>query len=112
MDSIARSGPTASMFVTAVGSERPAAPLASAWRVWSGGARMSKIFDNYSLEEIAAYIDWQPFFIAWEMHGKFPAILTDSVIGTEATKLYNDAQKLLQQIIYITPITELKVHLN
>jgi 5-methyltetrahydrofolate--homocysteine methyltransferase len=59
----------------------------------------TKLFDNYSLKEIAAYIDWQPFFIAWEMHGKFPAILSDSVIGTEATKLYNDAQKLLQQII-------------
>ncbi|MBP6431309.1 MAG: dihydropteroate synthase, partial [Ferruginibacter sp.] len=48
----------------------------------------TKILDNYSLAEIAEYIDWQPFFIAWEMHGKFPAILTDSVIGTEATKLY------------------------
>jgi 5-methyltetrahydrofolate--homocysteine methyltransferase len=59
----------------------------------------TKIFNNYSLAEIAAYIDWQPFFIAWEMHGKFPAILTDSVIGVEATKLYNDAKKLLQQII-------------
>jgi 5-methyltetrahydrofolate--homocysteine methyltransferase len=59
----------------------------------------TKTFNNYSLEEIAAYIDWQPFFIAWEMHGKFPAILTDSVIGVEATKLYNDAKKLLQQII-------------
>ena len=59
----------------------------------------TKILDNYSLAEIAEYIDWQPFFIAWEMHGKFPAILTDSVIGVEATKLYNDAKKLLQQII-------------
>ncbi len=59
----------------------------------------TKIFNNYSLEEITAYIDWQPFFIAWEMHGKFPAILTDSIIGVEATKLYNDAKKLLQQII-------------
>ncbi len=59
----------------------------------------TKILDNYDLAEIAAYIDWQPFFIAWEMHGKFPAILTDSVIGIEATKLYNDAKKLLQQII-------------
>ena len=59
----------------------------------------TKILDNYSLAEIAGYIDWQPFFIAWEMHGKFPAILTDSVIGVEATKLYNDAKKLLQQII-------------
>jgi len=59
----------------------------------------TKILDNYSLEEIAEYIDWQPFFIAWEMHGKFPQILSDSVIGTEATKLYNDAKKLLQQVI-------------
>ena len=57
------------------------------------------VLDNYNLSEIAAYIDWQPFFIAWEMHGKFPALLSDSVIGTEATKLYNDAQKLLNQII-------------
>jgi 5-methyltetrahydrofolate--homocysteine methyltransferase len=59
----------------------------------------TKVLENYPLAEIAEYIDWQPFFIAWEMHGKFPAILTDSVIGVEATKLYNDAKKLLQQII-------------
>ncbi len=59
----------------------------------------TKVLDNYPLAEIAEYIDWQPFFIAWEMHGKFPAILTDSVIGIEATKLYNDAKKLLQQVI-------------
>ncbi len=59
----------------------------------------TKILDNYPLAEIAEYIDWQPFFIAWEMHGKFPQILSDSVIGTEATKLYNDAKKLLQQVI-------------
>ncbi|MBK8519535.1 MAG: methionine synthase [Chitinophagaceae bacterium] len=59
----------------------------------------TKVLDNYPLAEIAEYIDWQPFFIAWEMHGKFPAILTDPVIGIEATRLYNDAKKLLQQII-------------
>ncbi|MGG9962025.1 methionine synthase [Ferruginibacter sp. SUN106] len=59
----------------------------------------TKVFNNYDLGEIATYIDWQPFFIAWEMHGKFPAILTDSVIGVAATNLYNDAQKLLKQII-------------
>ena len=59
----------------------------------------TKTFTTYDLKEIAEYIDWQPFFIAWEMHGKFPAILTDAVIGKEATTLYNDAQKLLQQII-------------
>jgi 5-methyltetrahydrofolate--homocysteine methyltransferase len=59
----------------------------------------NKVFDTYSLAEIAEYIDWQPFFIAWELHGKFPAILTDKVIGKEATKLYEDANKLLKQII-------------
>jgi 5-methyltetrahydrofolate--homocysteine methyltransferase len=59
----------------------------------------TKIFNGFDLKEIAEYIDWQPFFIAWEMHGKFPAILTDNVIGKEATKLYNDAKQLLQQII-------------
>jgi 5-methyltetrahydrofolate--homocysteine methyltransferase len=59
----------------------------------------TKIFDNYPLEEIAGYIDWQPFFIAWEMHGKFPQILSDAVIGKEASKLYNDAKKILQQVI-------------
>ena len=59
----------------------------------------TKILENYSLAEIAEYIDWQPFFIAWEMHGKFPAILNDAIIGTEATKLYDDAKHLLNQII-------------
>ena len=59
----------------------------------------TKTFNHYDLAEIAEYIDWQPFFIAWEMHGKFPALLTDSVIGVAATNLYNDAKKLLQKII-------------
>lgn len=56
-------------------------------------------FEKYALEEISRYIDWQPFFIAWELHGKFPAILTDAVVGTEATRLFNDAQALLQRLI-------------
>ncbi len=59
----------------------------------------TKVFDNFALTLLKPYIDWQPFFIAWEMHGKFPAILSDSIIGTEATKLYNDANALLDKII-------------
>lgn len=59
----------------------------------------TKIFDNYPLEEISRFIDWQPFFIAWEMHGKFPQILSDSKIGKEATKLYEDAKALLRKLI-------------
>ncbi len=58
----------------------------------SGSAKLS-------LEEIAAYIDWGPFFSAWELHGRFPEILTDAVVGTEASKLYADAQAMLQRII-------------
>jgi 5-methyltetrahydrofolate--homocysteine methyltransferase len=59
----------------------------------------TKILKNYDLAEIAEFIDWQPFFIAWEMHGKFPQILSDEIIGKEATKLYEDAQALLKKII-------------
>ncbi|MEI7472265.1 MAG: methionine synthase [Chitinophagaceae bacterium] len=59
----------------------------------------TRVWENYELSEIADYIDWQPFFIAWEMHGKFPAILRDAVIGKEATTLYEDAKVLLKKII-------------
>lgn len=59
----------------------------------------NKIFNDVSLAEIAEYIDWQPFFIAWELHGKFPQILSDAVVGKEATKLFEDAKLLLKKII-------------
>jgi 5-methyltetrahydrofolate--homocysteine methyltransferase len=58
-----------------------------------------KAFVDYDLAEIAKYIDWAPFFIAWEMGGRFPQILSDEKIGKEATRLYNDAKALLQKII-------------
>ncbi len=52
-----------------------------------------------SLAEIAEYIDWGPFFSSWELHGRFPDILKDEVVGVEATKLYADAQGMLKKII-------------
>jgi len=58
-----------------------------------------QVFKDYDLGEIAQYIDWQPFFIAWELHGKFPQILTDEVVGKEATRLYKDAQVMLKRIV-------------
>ncbi|HJU46146.1 MAG TPA: methionine synthase [Chitinophagaceae bacterium] len=58
-----------------------------------------KVFDDYPLEEIRKYFDWKPFFIAWELHGNFPEILTDKVVGAEATKLYNDANAMLDKLI-------------
>jgi len=51
------------------------------------------------LHEIADSVDWGPFFSAWELHGRFPDILTDPVVGAEATKLYADAQQMLAQIL-------------
>lgn len=66
----------------------------------------TRAINDLPLSALLDYIDWQPFFIAWEMHGKFPDILSDEIIGTEATKLYNDARALLQQIIdekWLTP---------
>jgi 5-methyltetrahydrofolate--homocysteine methyltransferase len=59
----------------------------------------NKVIDNYSLQEIAEYIDWTPFFISWEMKGSYPKILKDPTRGEEASKLFADAQKMLQQII-------------
>ncbi|HVY75940.1 MAG TPA: methionine synthase [Puia sp.] len=58
-----------------------------------------KVFDNTQLEELIEFIDWQPFFIAWEIHGKFPDLLSDATIGEAATKLFADAQKLLDKIV-------------
>ena len=51
------------------------------------------------LEAIAECIDWSPFFMSWELHGKYPAILDDEVVGTEARKLFDDAQQMLEKII-------------
>ena len=59
----------------------------------------TKVFDDVDLNEVRNYIDWKPYFIAWEMHGNFPDILTDKIVGIEATKLYNDANALLDKII-------------
>jgi 5-methyltetrahydrofolate--homocysteine methyltransferase len=51
------------------------------------------------LAELAQYIDWTPFFATWELYGKYPAILTDSVVGEEATKVFADAHAMLKQLI-------------
>ncbi|KAA3439700.1 methionine synthase [Rufibacter hautae] len=58
-----------------------------------------QVFQNFPLEELVPYIDWTPFFQAWELHGKFPKLLEDAVVGEAATKLYADAQVLLQRIV-------------
>jgi 5-methyltetrahydrofolate--homocysteine methyltransferase len=59
----------------------------------------TKLYKNVDLSILREFIDWKPFFITWEMHGNFPAILTDEVVGKEASKLYADANALLDTII-------------
>jgi 5-methyltetrahydrofolate--homocysteine methyltransferase len=58
-----------------------------------------KSFSDYSLEELAEYIDWTPFFQTWELTGRFPAILDDPKVGEVARSLYDDARKMLDLII-------------
>ncbi|MEO0576767.1 MAG: methionine synthase [Pseudomonadota bacterium] len=58
-----------------------------------------KTFLDIKCEDLVPYIDWMPFFNAWEFHGKYPDILTDSVVGEAATSLYEDAQEMLKAIV-------------
>jgi 5-methyltetrahydrofolate--homocysteine methyltransferase len=79
-------------------SLRAASPAS---RLQSPASTDSRSFQTepLSLEEIASYIDWSPFFSTWELHGRFPDILKDPVVGEEATKLYAEAQAMLKRII-------------
>lgn len=56
-------------------------------------------FEDFPLEKLEPFIDWTPFFQTWELHGKFPAILEDEIVGQEAQKLYADARQMLERII-------------
>ncbi len=58
-----------------------------------------KSFRDYDLETLARYIDWTPFFSSWELHGRYPQILDDAKVGEAARGLFDDAQKMLRQII-------------
>ena len=97
---------TAKSFVTIDDARRNKTPIN-----WKEFEPVAPSFTGHNIVEvdlksIRPYIDWKPFFIAWEMHGNFPAILTDEVVGKEATKLYEDANTMLDKIIsekWLTP---------
>ncbi len=59
----------------------------------------NRYFEDYDIAELAKYIDWTPFFQTWQLSGKYPAIFEDAVVGKEAKQLFDDANKLLQEII-------------
>jgi 5-methyltetrahydrofolate--homocysteine methyltransferase len=70
-------------------SIKPAAPLKPGVHV----------YDDWDLADLRNYIDWTPFFRAWELHGNYPAILTDDIVGESATSLFADANAMLDKII-------------
>ena len=59
----------------------------------------TKAFREYDLKTLAQYIDWTPFFASWELHGRYPAILEDKVVGEAARNLFVDAQEMMEKII-------------
>jgi 5-methyltetrahydrofolate--homocysteine methyltransferase len=59
----------------------------------------TRVFDDIDLNDLCDYIDWMPFFNAWEFHGKFPQILSDATVGEAASSLFNDATEMLEKII-------------
>lgn len=63
------------------------------------------VLDDIKLEELVPFIDWTPFFSSWQLKGKYPAILTNDVVGTEAQKLFDDANMMLTQLIEDRSIT-------
>ena len=59
----------------------------------------TKTIKDFPLEDLVSYIDWTPFFHTWELRGSYPKIFNDAFVGSEAKKLFDDAQKLLQEIV-------------
>ena len=58
-----------------------------------------QIIEDFDITKLETYIDWSPFFRSWDLHGKYPNILNDKVVGEQATELFKDAQELLKQVI-------------
>lgn len=58
-----------------------------------------QVLKQLSLKELLPFIDWSPFFRSWDLHGKFPDILSDKVVGEQATIMYNEAQVMIEEII-------------
>ncbi|TKD66736.1 vitamin B12 dependent-methionine synthase activation domain-containing protein [Flavobacterium sp. ASW18X] len=57
------------------------------------------VLEDFDLRELVDFIDWTPFFRSWDLHGKYPDILEDKVVGAQATELFSDAQKMLVEIV-------------
>jgi len=95
----ARAGKTVSALLSLADARANAFPADMAAKPAAPAQPGLHVFDDWSLSHLRGFIDWTPFFRAWELHGNYPAILTDEVVGETATQLFADANAMLDQII-------------
>jgi 5-methyltetrahydrofolate--homocysteine methyltransferase len=95
----ARAGKTVSALLSLADARANAFPADMAAKPAAPAQPGLHVFDDWSLSHLRGFIDWTPFLRAWELHGNYPAILTDEVVGETATQLFADANAMLDQII-------------
>ncbi|MFO6430666.1 methionine synthase [Erythrobacter sp. W302b] len=95
----ARAGKTVSALLSLADARANAFPADMAAKPAAPAQPGLHVFDDWSLSHLRGFIDWTPFFRAWELHGNYPAILTDEVVGETATQLFADANAMLDRII-------------
>ena len=96
---IARAGKTAKKLATLNEARGNAADINMALKAPAPAKPGLHIYDDWDLADLRDYIDWTPFFRAWELAGTYPAILSDEVVGESASDLFRDAQAMLDKII-------------
>ncbi len=96
---IARAGKTAKPLATMAEARANAFVMDEAMKPAAPLRPGVHVYEDWDLADLRNYIDWTPFFRAWELHGNYPAILTDEVVGDSATQLFADAQEMLDTII-------------
>ena len=96
---IARAGKTGKKLATLEEARANAAVVDMSLKASAPAKPGLHVYDDWDLAELRDYIDWTPFFRAWELAGNYPAILTDKIVGESATDLFRDAQAMLDQII-------------
>ena len=95
----ARAGKTVSALLSLADARANAFPADMAAKPAAPAQPGLHVFNDWSLSHLRGFIDWTPFFRAWELHGNYPAILTDEVVGETATQLFADANAMLDRII-------------
>ncbi len=96
---IARAGKTGKKLATLEEARANAAVVDMSLKAPAPAKPGLHVYEDWDLADLRDYIDWTPFFRAWELAGNYPAILTDKIVGESATDLFRDAQAMLDQII-------------